>query len=153
MRTQNLLCGLVVILSLAFGVGCGASKSLEGSWKVSGLQGMDPSATVTWHLRPGGEMEMVMSSPNPVGDGKLSVTLTGTYKVEGETINFSGTNVSLKTEGMTEDVKKMMEEGFNSQKTNIIEGAKKGSGKIKWESADKAIITGEDSTATLERIK
>lgn len=124
---------LVFVLSIALLSGCAKDK-IAGEWTFS--QGPF-SGTV--NFKADKTYDMTLSGKDQ------SITLKGTYKVEGNTMK--STLSSFDAPGMDASMKKMMEQGLEKEK------GKETSGEIKWNGDDEFTTTMGTQTMTFTRKK
>lgn len=146
MRVASVASSLLLALTLA---GC-KGNSLEGRWNVSGLQGLPPGATATYEFR-GGVATLVASGRIPQA-GEIGLSISGPYKVEGETLMLGDVNVTIDDSKVNPAVKPLLAQ-YNF-KDQISKGLKENNTyKVKFDSSDQVLLTTKGGTATLTRVK
>ncbi len=155
MKKYSILAIAVTICAL----GCGkAGRSLTGEWKASGIKNMPEGASMVFTMAEPDSLKMTMDFSQDVPGGKpiaIHGDVTGSYKLEGETMTIKATDVKFSATGLPEAAKPM----FDSQIKSMNEGLKKqinedGASKFKWVNDDSFTMTGKDgSPATFTRKK
>lgn len=98
-------------------VGCGKGDKLVGTWNVSGM----PMGTATTSFEKGGAMTMTIKASAP-GVGDMTMTMKGTYKLEGNNLTMTLASVDVKSGNQmaSDAAKKAMEGSLNKPDTGTI---------------------------------
>jgi len=125
--------------------------SVEGTWNVTPAETMPVPATVqVTFAKPDTGTALIKANsemPGGLGTLKLEADVTGTWKIDGETMTWVAKDVKFKGGGMTDA---LAGPAKDMVKDNI---GKNATGKMKWEGNDKFTVTTDSGkTATFERV-
>jgi hypothetical protein len=146
---------LVLLLALVvFTLGCGGGRKLAGTWSASGMSGLPPGASADLTFTEPDKMVMKIVSSNDAGGQKMTMTITinGTYKLSGNTIEMKATGVDIQTSGVPDAQKAMMDSMMEPIKKQMMDQMNKESAQtIEWKSNNEFIAKtkdGKDTTFT-----
>ena len=147
MRSPFALAPLLLPLLI---LGC-KGNTLEGRWNATGLQNLPPSATVVFEFKGG---QAVMTFDVKMNQfGEATIKADGPYKLEGETLTLTPSNVTFDDSKITDPktkatiaqlgLKDQLQKGMKDPVTYTV----------KFDSSDQVLLTSKQITATLTRIK
>lgn len=137
---RNLLCATALLFVALVGEGCKKSPSLEGKWNAT-LK----NYPATLEFKPGGALAITINISNPRLPKPISIVMSGTYKVEGEKLTQTLTDIQVP--GQPPMIAQAMKQGAGG-KLNKPE-----TGTVKFTSDDAATLTDADGTVAITRVK
>jgi hypothetical protein len=137
-------------------VGCGSKQSVEGDWKVTGLQpGQIPvgtSMSFTMNFKSPAAKLSIKGNSEAMGQKfDLDVTAPASYAVEGDRLKLTFTDFVINTSNPA--VMTFINAGLAKQKDQVIQSMNaNASGKITWSGNDKFMIESPTGTVTFDRV-
>lgn len=153
---RRALCFLTV-LAVVVVAACSGGNSVVGKWKMTGISGMPPGVAPTITFESGDKFawgfDMDLGSFDPNMKGTVTTTVSGTYKLTGNTMALTPSDVQFKFTGVDPAIEGMMKQAMEGQKAQMMDQMKSSSGgEITWVSKDKFTVKGPKETATFERM-
>jgi len=138
---------ILVLVAIAALIGCGKGDKLAGTWNVAGMpmgSATMPMGSATTTFEKGDAMTMVVKASAP-GMGELTMTMKGTYKLEGNNLTMTLSSVDVKSGNQmaSDAAKKAMESSLNKPDT----------GTITWKGDDEFTQVSTRGTLTFTRQK
>lgn len=144
---RSLLFAFVAVLF----VGCKSSPSFVGKWNSESEVMTLNTKTVTEHLADGTFKSVTTSEQTP-GGTSLTVTDSGTWKLDGDKLTILYKDIDWKFTGGKPEIIKRATERFKTAKPTIIaEANRAGAGKIIWKSNDEFEYTDKESKKYIYR--
>lgn len=118
------------------------------------MSGLPPGASADLTFTEPDKMVMKIVSSNDAGGQKMTMTITinGTYKLSGNTIEMKATGVDIQTSGVPDAQKAMMDSMMEPIKKQMMDQMNKESAQtIEWKSNNEFIAKtkdGKDTTFT-----
>ena len=144
---KRLTIGLVLVALLL--AGC-KGKSIEGKWTATGA-GDNAKHSMNVEFTAPDKVTMVMEISGVGGSGKLNIT--GTYKLDGDTLAINSTDITLDATGpQAAATKKQFEQMKPMMLKDLNDSA---SGKVVWTDNDKFTFTAgkKPDVTTFTRVK
>lgn len=151
---------LPLLLPLALVLaGCSSGPDVAGTWDVSDVTGsmqMPPGSkmSVTFTKPDKAEIVNTMSAPMGSANATITATISCSYKQEGSNLTMEGKDVRLDVQGVSDQIKKMVESQSEAGKKSMLEQINKSpTSTLTWEGNDKFVAKTTDGSMTFTRRK
>lgn len=139
------------LLALA---GCAAGPDIAGTWdasEVTGLQTVPPGAKSEITFTKPDKFDMMTTMAAPAApNATITATVTGTYKVEGESLTLTAQDAKVGIAGIPDQYKSMAEAQLSSAKQRIVDEINKvGPALLTWEGNDKVVAADKDKKVSM----